>query len=156
MSHARSLEEIKVDLDLICLDIENLDDRDKITAVNHLQEGLSVLKLGSSLNFDNPLSAGREKNGRCISEEVKVKSEPAVEGPGDRLSVQNTYNGLVPTCEECGHVFPTLGTLDTHITNSHQQPSVKVESQQEFSKDDLSSTPFDLPFPKQTRGHNKQ
>ena len=96
MSCPRSLEEIKVEFDLVCLDIESLDDKEKVIAINHLEESLNILKLG------NPL-----------------KLEPAeVEGP--KRKFQNLYNGLVPTCEVCDIKFPTLGSLDNHMTKSHQ------------------------------------
>ena len=103
MSCPRSLEEIKVEFDLVCLDIESLDDREKVIAINHLEESLNILKLGNSL-----------------------KPEPAEVG-GPKRKFQNLYNGLVPTCEVCDMKFPTLGSLDNHMTKSHQSlpPSQK-------------------------------
>ena len=56
MSESRSLEEIKVEMDLLCLEIENLQDSDKIAAVKHIEDSLRVIKLGSSLAFGRALS----------------------------------------------------------------------------------------------------
>ena len=61
MSGSRSLEEIKVEMDLLCLDIENLQDGDKIAAVKHIEDSLRVIKLGSSIVFQQQSHAKREK-----------------------------------------------------------------------------------------------
>ena len=116
MSNGRSLEEINLDLDLLCLDIENLNDRDKIVAVHHLEESLRVLKLGSSLPFDKPVGGNRQ------SEAVKPE--------GVVRKFQNVYNGLVPTCDKCGLTFPSLGSLDSHGSQCQHvaRQEVKMEN----------------------------
>ena len=50
----KSLEEFKTDIDILSLDIENLDDVSKVHVVQHFEETLKILKLGSSLEFGNP------------------------------------------------------------------------------------------------------
>ena len=115
-------------MDLLCLDIENLKDSDKIAAVKHIEDSLRVIKLGSSLVFQLGSPAKREKVDTDEAQSIVMKTEPVAKEVERKF--QNLYNGLVPTCDQCGHTFPTLATLDTHIKRNHQPSNVstKVET----------------------------
>ena len=130
MPESRSLEEIKVEMDLLCLDIENLQDGDKIAAVKHIEDSLGVIKIGSSLAFQLQSPAKRAKVEIVEAQPTQMKTEP--EASEVQRKFQNLYNGLVPTCDQCGATFPTLTTLDTHITRNHQtNKAAKTEVKKE-------------------------
>ena len=140
----KSLEEIKTDIDILSLDIENLDDVSKVQIVQHLEETLNILKLGSSLDFGNPSkkikmeTSEKVDNGTqtdiqgemLLKEEyVEEKHVPII----DEDYVKELYNGIIPTCHECEAQFPSIGALDKHskIHNTNSA-SVKIEVKQEM------------------------
>ena len=130
-------------MDLLCLDIENLQDGDKIAAVKHFEDSLRVIKLGSSLVFQQQSQAKGEKVD--IDEDEAQSIEMKTEENKVRRKFQNLYNGLVPTCEKCGDTFPTLATLDIHIKRNHETKDVsttKVETTKtEITKETRENSP---------------
>ena len=124
-------------MDLLCLDIENLQDSDKIAAVKHIEESLHVVKLGSSLAFQPQSPAKREKVDEAQSIVTKTKAV------AKERKFQNLYNGLVPTCDKCRDTFPTLATLDTHMKRNHQPSNVstRVENQKTEIKKETRKSP---------------
>ena len=140
----KSLEEFKTDIDILSLDIENLDDASKVHVVQHFEETLKILKLGSSLEFGNPTKKIKlettEKVDNCtqtdIQGEMLLKEEfidakhvPIV----DEDYVKELYNGIIPTCNECQAQFPSIGALDKHRKNHNSigTSNVKLEVKQE-------------------------
>jgi len=112
---ADQLKEMKIRIEMIALDIENLEGDQRVQAVKHLEESLEVLKLGSFQQFGEP---------HIKTETLELKKEGLAETnlvPVDSLSYPNLYNGLVPTCSECQQTFPTLGLLDTHMKKLHAE-----------------------------------
>ena len=129
-------------MDLLCLDIENLQDGDKIAVVKHIEDSLRVIKLGSSLVFQQQSQAKREKVD--IDEDEAQSIEMKTEENEVGRKFQNLYNGLVPTCEKCGDTFPTLATLDIHIKRNHEikDVSTKVETTKtEITKETRENSP---------------
>ena len=101
-----SFEEMKNRIQTMVLDIDRLIGEERAEVLKHLEESLEVLKLGSLLQFDNPV---------VKTESVRVKEEYPV------AAEARLYNGLTPTCTECGATFRTLGLLDAHIKQFHPQ-----------------------------------
>ena len=93
-------------IETIVLEIDRLNGEERAEVLKHLEESLAVLKLGSLLQFNTPV---------VKTESVRVKEEYPV------AAVGGLYNGLTPTCTECGATFRTLGLLDTHIKQFHPQ-----------------------------------
>jgi len=109
------LKEMKIRIEMIAFDIENLDGDQKAQAVKHLEESLDVLKLGSFQQFERA---------DIKTETLEFKKEDLAETESDPqqvLSYPTLYNGQVPTCSECHQTFPTLGTLDTHMKKLHNE-----------------------------------
>ena len=127
MSKSQSLEEIKVGVDLLCLDIENLQDGDKIAAVKHIEASVRILKLGSSLAFQLPSPAKRRRLDNAETQPRAVKTGPGASQRKFQRKFQNLYNGLVPVCDQCGDTFPTLASLDAHSKKNHQTNNVATE-----------------------------
>ena len=109
------MKEMKIRIEMIAFDIENLDGDQKAQAVKHLEESLDVLKLGSFQQFQR---ADIKTETPEFKKEDLAETEP---DPQQVLSYPSLYNGLVPTCSECHQTFPTLGTLDTHMKKLHNE-----------------------------------
>ena len=134
----------KTQIDLMSFEIDLLDDSSKIEVIKHLEETLSLLKIGSrdllspkkiKLDYE-PITQTEEvtnKRGyqqkrlsrkkRLSAEEVIKREEPAkidliakssVPPIVDEDAIRAMYEGLIPTCNECGAKFPSLGALDNH------------------------------------------
>ena len=140
----KSLFEIKRDVALITLDIENLDPGKKQAAIIHLKETIDLLQLGANKRF-------KEDSEAKDSPEKKIKLDPENHEPEDSdkdwMFNENTfgentvdngstktadimtsdeyylakslYCGLIPTCEICSSTFITVGALDTHMKTNH-------------------------------------
>jgi len=106
---------MKIRIEMIAFDIENLDGDQKAQAVKHLEESLDVLRLGSFQQFER---ADIKTEILEFKKEDLAETEP---DPQQALSYPGLYNGLVPTCSECHQTFPTLGTLDTHMKKLHNE-----------------------------------
>ena len=129
----KSLSEIKRDVALITLDIENLDPGKKVAAIIHLKETIDILQLGTKKRF-------KEDPEDKESPEKKIKLDPKQEfsdkdwmimskveeatktDDNDEEIISFTkflYRGMIPTCQICSSTFITVGALDSHMKANH-------------------------------------
>ena len=126
------------------------NNEEKMRAVQHLEEHLRRLKADSS-GVTRPAK-------RLKLEAVEVKSEPEQETSDGKEQttlqdlaetdssstsreifnnpVRGLYNGLIPTCTQCGDSFPSLGLLDAHMKEVH--PGVPKSGYQPGPTDDVN------------------
>ena len=120
------MDEVKVNyhktqIDLMSFEIDLLDDSSKIEVIKHLEETLSLLKIGSrhllspkKIKLENEASKtdAIAQTEEAVKEETLAKS--SVPQIVDEDAIRAMYEGLIPTCNECGAKFPSLGALDNH------------------------------------------
>ena len=102
----------KTQIDLMSFEIDLLDEQSKVEVIKHLEETLSLLKIGAR----DVLSPKR------IKLENEANKVPVID---DEDAIRAMYEGLIPTCTDCGAKFPSLGALDnhskTHDLNNHSK-----------------------------------
>ena len=131
MSNIKPLKQIKLEIDILSLDIDNMEDEEeKLLAVSHLERSLRMLnKSGAEYVKTEPPEPGP---GSPVTMKEEVNDE-ILNNPVSRL-----YNGLVPTCTQCGLSFPSLRLLDSHVKTAHQD--VLLSDQHPGPGDDVSFT----------------
>ena len=141
-----TMDEVKVNyhktqIDLMTFEIDLLDDLSKIEVIKHLDETLTLLKIGSrhllspkKIKLENESKktdeVAEKEDGNKTTEAVKteVLSKCSVPPIVDEDAVRAMYEGLIPTCTECGSKFPSLGALDNH-SKMHEQQNSPVTKQ---------------------------
>ena len=145
MSNVKPLEQIKLDIDILSLDIDSLQDgEEKARAVRHLEETLRMLQPRERCVAGVPptttlmkVELTKEVPAQVIADPSKlsnikqeVDDEILIKPPG------NLYNGLTPTCTQCGDSFQSLGLLDSHMKKVH--PDVSKSKYQPGPNDDVN------------------
>ena len=142
MANLKPLEQIKLEIDILSLDIDNMqNNEEKVTAVQHLEEQLAKLKGGNS---GSPEPGVTRPAKRLKLESVEVEQEtcqaltdnPARSGEIVNNPVRGLYNGLVPTCTQCWDSFQSLGLLDSHMKKVH--PGLPKSGYQPGPTEDVS------------------
>ena len=148
MAKLKPLEQIKLEIDILSLDIDNMqNNQEKVTAVQHLEEQLKKLK-GDGSGSPEPGVTRPAKRFKLEAVEVEVEQSqetfPALaetDSPSTSReivsnAVRGLYNGLVPTCTQCGHTFQSLGLLDSHMKKVH--PGVSKTQYQPGPTEDVN------------------
>ena len=149
----------KTQIDLISFEIDLLDDLSKIEVIKHLEETLSLLKIGSrNLLFPKKIKLEKkatstdrviETEDNIQTEEDSVKTEDlgqySVPPIVDEDAIRAMYEGLIPTCTECSAKFPSLGALDNHSKMHEEQMNVKFNAENKPNKNDSNSNDFNCP-----------
>ena len=136
MENLKKLDEFKSEMEIMSLQIEGLSDLDKVQAIKHLEETISILKLGNHLNTKEPspkkikteTPTGEYHEEEKLTSKVEVKEEAFVL---DDDSIKSLYNGMMPSCKSCGKQFPSLGALDDHMRYVHGEYTVKQDTNAE-------------------------
>ena len=159
------MDEVKVNyhktqIDLMSFEIDLLDDSSKIEVIKHLEETLSLLKIGSrdllspkkiKLDYEAITQTEEVIQEEAIKREpVKTKSliQSSVPPIVDEDAIRAMYEGLIPTCNECGAKFPSLGALDNHskLHDEHNlspavtPKNVKVKTENASKSNDFTCT----------------
>ena len=136
-----SLNEIKRDIALVTLNIENLGDANKEMAILHLKETIDLLQMSSQ----NKRVKLQEDYDAKESPEKKIKLPLDEE---EYSLTKSLYRGKVPSCDLCSSTFVTVGALDNHMKSNHGD--IKQEESHTSHKPWLSSQPkinlIDLKF----------
>lgn len=148
----------KTQIDLMSFEIDLLDDLSKIEVIRHLEETLSLLKIGSrNLLFPKKIKLEKKATStdRVIDTADEIKTEEAVKSDVlgkysvppivDEDAIRAMYEGLIPTCTECGAKFPSLGALDNHSKKHEAQISVKVYAENKPITNASNSNDFNCP-----------
>jgi len=125
----KNLDDFKTEIELLCLEVELLDEQTKDAVIKHLEETIDVLKLGRSEPPNKKIKLeeidavnlklqdkGHPKN---ITSEKQVFNEDVV---------LQLYDGKIPSCKICDKRFASLGALYTHDKLVHlREESPKVQ-----------------------------
>ena len=128
----------KTQIDLMSFEIDLLDDASKIEVIKHLEETLSLLKIGSR-DLLSPKKIKLETESKRTDKDSQTETEvfnetkDAIERDpigkfsappiADEDAIRAMYEGLIPTCTDCGAKFPSLGALDNHSKMHEQKTS---------------------------------
>ena len=128
MSNIKPLKQIKLEIDILSLDIDNLEDEEeKLMAVDHLEQ--TSLRMLNARAPTVKMEAAEPSPASPVN--MKEVNDEILNNPEPRL-----YNGLVPTCTQCGNCFPSLGLLDSHMKIVH--PDVPTSNYQPGPSEDLN------------------
>ena len=127
-----NIENLKTQIDVLGLSIDSLDEDPRAELIQHLEETLSLLKLGSQAR------ANTAKKLKLESDHAEAETKVKVEDVGvpvsvvptivDEESVRMQYEGLIPMCAQCDAKFPSLGALDKHTKIHDVKHEVKLEA----------------------------
>ena len=148
----------KTQIDLMSFEIDLLDDLSKIVVIKHLEETLSLLKIGSR-NLLIPKKIKLEKKATSTdpvldtADEIKTEETAKLEALGqysappivDEDAIRAMYEGLIPTCTECGAKFPSLGALDNHSKMHEAQMSATLKAENKPYPNASNSNDFNCP-----------
>jgi len=160
----KSLDDFKTEIELLCLEVELLDEKTKGAVIKHLEETVDVLKLGNSGNPHEPPSKRiKIEVEEEESAEVLIKTNLNSTNIPDKKSswgdvtedfdediVKQLYDGKVPSCKGCGKRFASLGSLYSHEKTVHLGDVVSVVPKKSFgptaavSKDSNGRYPCNL------------
>jgi len=145
----KSLDDFKTEIELLCLEVELLDEKTKGAVIKHLEETVDVLKLGNSGNPSEPpnkrikIEMEEEESAEVLIEtnlfSTNVPDKKSYSGEEKESSLANVtsadsadekelfvedivkqlYDGKVPSCKGCGKRFASLGALYTHDKSVH-------------------------------------
>ena len=127
-----NIENFKTQIDVLGLSIDSLDDDPRAELIQHLEETLSLLKLGSQARANSTKKLKLESDHADTDTKVKVEDVrvPVSVVPTivDEESVRMQYEGLIPMCAQCDAKFPSLGALDKHTKIHDVKQEVKLET----------------------------
>ena len=139
MANMKPLEQIKLEIDILSLDIDSMgNNEEKETAVQHLEEHLKQLKSQSSGSPGTSRPVKRLKL-EAVGQSQEGKEQetlPSTSGENVNNPVSGLYNGLVPTCTQCGESFKSLALLDSHMKKVH--PGVSKSGYQPGPTEDVN------------------
>ena len=129
----KNLDDFKTEIELLCLEVELLDEQTKYAVIKHLEETIDVLKLGHSVKFSEPPNK-KIKLEEIDADTLKLQDNGHPKNITSEKPVFNEdvvlqlYDGKIPSCEACDKRFASLGALYTHDKLVHlSEGSPKVQ-----------------------------
>ena len=96
MSELKSLDEIKLEIDLIMVDIEVLGEKDKDEAVKYLENSLEELKIVSNWELQNTHDSQENNEGNSASKRIKLETT--------KIDEEGESKVLMDTPEDSGKI----------------------------------------------------